>query len=285
MRASQPSLTALGAAGHRAAHQILERGSILSDPLALRILGADAEVQVQKARSDQSLRRLRIFIAARSRVAEDATTAALRQGVTQAVLLGAGLDTFPYRTAGPAGLRMFEVDHPATQAWKCQRLQAAGIDAPAHLVFVPVDFERETLAVALATAGFDCRRPATFSWLGVVPYLRRESVWSTLRFIGGLPGGAQVIFDYANPPASVPAAARAAHTRLAARVAAAGERFRSYFDTDSLEAQLRACGFAEIEDLGPAAIAARFLGRPSGARGERGGHILRAATVAGMFSA
>jgi methyltransferase (TIGR00027 family) len=269
----------MGAAGHRAAHQVLERGFVFADPMALRILGADAEAAVHEARNDPSRRALRLFIAIRTRFAEDALAATVARGVRQLVVLGAGLDTYAYRGALRDKLRIFEVDHPATQAWKLERLAAAAIPLPGTLTFAPVDFERESLADGLTAAGFDPAQQTFFTWLGVVPYLAPRAIVATLRFVAGIPGGAHVVFDYANPPASMSANARAAHNALAARVAAVGEGFHSYLETDSLRARLTSLGFGEIEDLGPAQMAARFLPGLTGAATGRGGHVLRASTV------
>jgi len=281
MQQGQPSRTALGAAGHRAAHQVLERGAIFTDPLAMRILGADAEAAVREAENDPSKRRLRLFVAVRSRFAEDSLAVAVTHGVRQLVVLGAGLDTCAYRTTFGASLRIFEVDHPATQIWKRQRLAEAAIPVPDALAFAPVDFERATLADGLTAAGFDPGQPTFFTWLGVVPYLTEQAVFSTLGFIASLPGGAHVVFDYGNPRASSPdqdeyAAAREA---LAARVASVGEPFRSHFETDALHARLMALGFRNIEDLGPALIRERYFAKRGGSSPDRGGHVIRAATV------
>src|SRR5271157_5753507 len=183
MQPEEPSRTALGAAAHRAVHQVLERGRIFADPLAVRILGADAETAVRDAENNPSRRMLRLFIAVRTRFAEDALTEAVAHGVRQLVVLGAGLDTYAYRGALRDRLRVFEVDHPATQAWKRQRLAAAAIPLPATLRFAPVDFERETLADGLAAPGFDPAQQTFFTWLGVVPYLTGEAVWSPLGFV------------------------------------------------------------------------------------------------------
>jgi methyltransferase (TIGR00027 family) len=279
MQSGQGSRTAIGAAGHRAAHQVLERGSIFGDPLAVRILGADAAAAIESAQADPSSRRLRLFIAIRSRFAEDAIAAAVMHGVRQLVVLGAGLDTFAYRSPWTDGLRIFEVDHAATQAWKRERLAAAAIPLPHALTFVPVDFERESLAGALANAGLDPALPAFFTWLGVVPYLTERAIYATLEFIAGLPGGAQVVFDYANPPESVCGPARAEHEALAARVAAAGESFKSFLVTDLLRDRLMTLGFRQIEDLGPAQIAARFFPDRVSSAADQGGHIVRASTI------
>jgi methyltransferase (TIGR00027 family) len=279
MHPREPSRTALGAAGHRAAHQVLEQGQIFSDPLALRILGPDADAAVRRAEENPARRGLRLFIAVRTRFAEDALAVAVACGLPQLVVLGAGLDTFAYRAPWPS-LRIFEVDHPATQSWKRRRLDEAAIPVPETLTFAPVDFERESLADGLAGAGFDPARRTFFTWLGVVPYLTEDAVFSTLAFIAGLPGGAEVVFDYGNPPppASEPDAYGGAREALAARVARIGEAFKSDFDTAALHARLAALGFHEIEDLGPASIRDRYFPTRPGPVPDRGGHIVRAAT-------
>jgi len=281
MQPGQPSRTALGAASHRAVHQVLEHGSIFSDPLAVRILGADAEAAVREAQNNPSRRFLRLFIAVRTRFAEDALAAAVARGVRQLVVLGAGLDTYAYRNAFGEHLHVFEVDHPATQAWKRQRLTEVAIPIPPTLTFAPVDFEKETLANGLAAVGLDPAQQTFFSWLGVVPYLTEQAVYSTLDFIAHLPGGAHVVFDYSNPPDSAAGHREYAAARevLAARVASVGEAFRSDFETHELHAKLTTLGFREIEDLGPASIRQRYFANRGGTLSDRGGHILRATTV------
>ncbi len=284
MRSGLASRTALGAATHRAVHQVLERGYIFADPLAVRILGADAEALVRDAENDPSRRRLRLFIAVRTRFAEDALTAAVARGVRQLVVLGAGLDTYAYRTALGERLRVFEVDHPATQAWKRHKLAEAAIPVPRMLTFAPIDLERETLADGLAAAGFDTTQQTFFTWLGVVPYLTEQAVFATLGFIASLPGTAHVVFDYRNPPASgqdrnTKYAYDAGREALAVRVASVGEPFRSQFEADTLHAKLTALGFREVEDLGPALIRERYFANRGDSSRDRGGHIVRATTV------
>jgi methyltransferase (TIGR00027 family) len=279
MQAKQPSRTALGAAIHRAAHQVLERGRIFTDPLALRILGVDADTLTREDRQHPTRRRFRIFIAVRTRFAEDALAAAVERGVRQLVILGAGLDTYAYRGACRDRLRIFEVDHPATQAWKRQRLADAAIPLPPCLTFAPIDFERETLAKGLEDAGFNPAEQTFFTWLGVVPYLTEEAVWSTLTFIANLPNGAHVVFDYSDPPASLPAEGRASHERSAARVAKVGEAWLSYFAADELRNRLLDIGFADVEDLGPRQIAVRYFPLRVPFLPDKGGHILRATTI------
>ena len=279
MQLGKPSRTAWAAAAHRAAHQVLEQGRIFTDPLALRILGEDAETVVRKAAERPSGRRMRIFVAVRTRFAEDALAAAVERGVRQLVVLGAGLDTYAYRSTLRDRLRIFEVDHPATQAWKRQRLADAAIPIPSSLTFAPIDFEYQTLAEGLATAGFDSAQQTFFTWLGVVPYLTEEAVWSTLGFIASLPHGAHVVFDYSDPPASLSAEARIQHQRRAKHVAELGEAWLNYFEADELRAKLMALGFSEVEDLGPPQMAARYFPNRVSALPSKGGHILRATTI------
>jgi methyltransferase (TIGR00027 family) len=274
MEPGKPSRTALAAATHRAAHQVFEHGRIFTDPLAVQILGAEAEmIEDHPAR-----RRMRIFIAVRTRFAEDALAAAVERGVGQLVVLGAGLDTFAYRSPLRSRLRIFEVDHPATQAWKRQRLEEAGILAPDSLTFAPVDFERETLLDGLLNAGLDAAQETFFTWLGVVPYLSEKAVWSTLALIGSLRGGAHIVFDYADPPETLSPEARAFHDQRAERVQAMGEAWVTYFKSDKLHAGLSTLGFSQIEDLGPRQIASRYFPDRASTAPEKGGHIIRATT-------
>ncbi|NVN85120.1 MAG: class I SAM-dependent methyltransferase [Rhodopseudomonas sp.] len=286
MQLGQPSKTALGAAGLRAAHQTLDRGVIFSDPLALRILGSDADALLRNLENDPARKKLRWFIAVRSRVAEDALAQAAGDGAAQLVVLGAGLDTYAYRTTPAATLRIFEVDHPETQAWKRQRLAEAAIPVPDHVRYVPVDFERDTLADCLTASGFDRTKRTFFTWLGVVPYLTESAILATLGYIAALPGGADVVFDYVNPPETmVDPARRAAHDALAQRVAAIGETIKGYFDTDDLCAKLSGLGFRDVRDLDPAGIAARFFSDRSISMRGKGAHIMHASTVAQVRTA
>jgi methyltransferase (TIGR00027 family) len=279
MREGEFSRTALGAAGHRAAHQVLDGARIFADPLAGPVMGDELEAALVDGR-DPERRRLRLFIALRSRIAEDIALRALEGAVRQVVVLGAGLDTFGYRVAPIEGLKVFEIDHPATQSEKRRRLAAAGVAIPSHLLYAPVDFERESLGEALESAGFEPGRGAVFLWLGVTPYLTPEATLATLGFVASLPGGAQIVFDYVNPLRSIQGEARAMHEQLEARVAAIGERLIGHFETLDLHAKLRELGFDEIEDFGPRAIRQRLAPGSPPAPSEEGGHILRARRAA-----
>lgn len=263
MKENAPSSTAQRVAMRRAAHQFLDEPKVFEDPLALAVLGSEAADRVHATtRGADTLvsKRMRAFMAARSRFAEDELAAGIRRGATQYVVLGAGLDTYAYRNPHPHGrLRVFEVDHPATQSWKQARLAEAGIEIPASLVFVPLDFEKETLAAALESAGFDKSQVTFFSWLGVTPYLTAEATMATLGFIGSMPPGSGVVFDYAVERSSLNPAEQMALDALASRVAKAGEPFQLYLQPQALAGMLRASGFHELEDLGPQEIDTRYF--------------------------
>jgi methyltransferase (TIGR00027 family) len=282
MHRSRASRTAYRVALRRAAHQLLDDPPVFKDPLVLSIVGSAATSSSPSAiprEQDVASRSLRTFMAVRSRYAEDQLDSAVSQGVRQYVVLGAGLDTFAYRSPfSGSGLRVFEVDHPATQAWKRALLAAARIAIPPELAFAPVDFETQNLRDGLHTVGFDFAQPAFFSWLGVTPYLNREAFSATLDFIGAMPPTTGVVFDYAVARPSLNVLEQRALDALANRVAAAGEPFRLFFDPDDLARELHAKGFQAVEDLDTPAINSRyFTGRADGLQIHGGfAHLLTA---------
>jgi methyltransferase (TIGR00027 family) len=268
----------------RAAHQLLDNPRVLEDPIALPILGEETQTRLRlgereaRGRAQSSFR---AFMVVRSRFAEDELAAAIARGASQYVILGAGLDTFAYRNPySEVQLRVFEVDHPATQAWKRKRLAAGGIEIPRSLAYAPVDFEKQALADGLAAVGFDPERVTFSSWLGVTPYLTQPAMDSTLKFIAECAKGSGVVFDYVCSRRHMGFWGWLAFERLARRVARAGEPFRLLFDPKNLIAQMRVMGFSEFEDLGGAELNARyFAGRTDHLRVlGRVGRILSART-------
>jgi methyltransferase (TIGR00027 family) len=276
----QPSRTALAAAALRAAHQVIDGGRIFKDPLAATILGAGEDAILANPRLGKRAAGLRLFIALRSAIAEKAMAEGVDQrGVTQAVILGAGLDTFAYRNPFEARLKVYEVDHPATQAWKRRRLAEAGIAIPQSMAFVPVDFERDTLMESLITAGFDPAQRTFFVWLGVVYYLTRDAIMTTLGAIAQNPGGGEVAFDYSDPKDKLSFLWRLSHAARAKRVADAGEPFISHFDAKDLHAELRRLGFTEIDDRNPRDLFGPMSRTPRWLLPKRGAHMLVARTA------
>ncbi|RWA75572.1 SAM-dependent methyltransferase [Mesorhizobium sp.] len=274
MEDATPSRTALRVARLRAMHQFSPQAGLFRDPYAITILGDGAPTAADLGQEDEHSRRMRLFVAARARLAEDWLAAAVRRGVRQVVVLGAGLDTFSLRNPH-ADLAVFEVDHPATQAWKRRLIADAGLSEPRGAKFVPVNFERQLLSEELSSAGFKPTEPGFFMWLGVLPYLTREAIFGTLSYIAGIPGS-EVVFDYSEPAENRDAARQATLAFDAARVAVVGEPWISFFDPVALRKSLNDLGFGDIEDLESGDIAARFASAPSTGRSNSGGHILRA---------
>lgn len=264
MNKYQPSRTAQLVAIRRAAHQLLDRPKVFDDPLALSIIGQESALALQtgqyQSEDPQLSLHLRAFYVARSRYAEDELALAVGRGVRQYVILGAGLDTFAYRNPYPErALRVFEVDHPATQAWKRARLEEAGISLPVDLTFAPVDFEGQKLADGLQDAGYDPRLSAFFSWLGVTPYLTTEAVMTMLRFIASTPIGSGVIFDYTILASLLPTDQLFIFDALVKRVDWVREPWQTFFDPAELVENLLAMGFGHVEDIGPAEINAKYF--------------------------
>ena len=265
----RPSRTAMRVALRRAAHQLLDSPKVLDDPIAVAIVGAEAASELAAPPAGwrgKIAHAVRAFMVARSRFAEDELARAVARGATQYVILGAGLDTFAYRNPRPdACLRVYEVDHPATQAWKRRKLQAASIPIPSSVTYAPIDFEGQTLDEGLALVGFDPRPPTFFSWLGVTMYLSEDAIASTLEFIASTPRGGGLVLDYAVPRSSLGWKGRIAHDAIARRVASAGEPFRTFFGPEELRDRLAGAGFGAIRDLGPEELNARyFSGRADG---------------------
>lgn len=259
MAEGRPSATAQGAALLRAAHQILDEPLVFPDPLALKVIGSVGEQALwANLQRYQAMRGLRAHIALRSRYAEDQLAHAVQSGVKQYVILGAGLDTFAYRNPH-SRLRVFEVDHPATQRWKKQRLEQAQLAAPDLLTFAPVDFENQTLAEGLQAAGFMNDEPAFFSLLGVAVYLTKAALMDTLGFVASLSAGSEIVFSYSVSSALLSTGQQAARAVSEKQVAAIGEPWISYYDPPALAADVAELGFGEVLDFGPAEANDRYF--------------------------
>jgi methyltransferase (TIGR00027 family) len=265
IRTGRPSATALSVAVLRAAHQLLDEPLLLDDPLALLIIGQQAATQLREdpyAYNDPIRRFLRAALVVRSTFAEEELDRAVAAGVRQYVVLGAGLDTFAYRNPHSAqGFKVFEVDHPSTQAWKRGMLANAGIGLPDNLTFAPVDFEAGTLADGLVAAGFRLEQPACISWLGVTMYLSDEAIFDTLRFVAGLPRGSSICFDFiADATAANPL--RLAVTHMLSQAAAAkGEPWIADFVPAALRERVLALGFAEVDTFDADQLNRQYLYR------------------------
>jgi len=282
MKEDQPSATAQRVAMRRAAHQLLDDPKVFEDPVALLIIGKESASALQadphQFEATPLSSYLRAFVAARSRYAEDQLAVGVRRGVSQYVILGAGLDTFAYRNPYPEGvLRVFEVDYPSTQTWKRARLEEVGITLPGNLTFAPVDFETQTLEEGLRSVGYNPSKCTFFSWLGVTEYLATEVVMATLRFVASATVGSGVVFDYMISPSLLTSAQRSGFDVLSQRVASANEPWKAFFVPELLTRDLRAMGSRSVENSGPEEINARyFKNRKDGLRVGSLSHIINA---------
>jgi methyltransferase (TIGR00027 family) len=277
MKLNEPSRTALMIARQRAAHQVLDHGSILYDPFAMKILHEDEKDVLQFANGHPLASIGRLLTAARSRIAEDALSRAVESGIRQIVILGAGLDTFALRNPhGARQIRIYEVDHPATQAWKRERLAEAQIALPPWLIFVPVDFEQDDVGDKLVAAGFQQNSPAFFTWLGVVPYLTQDAIGRTLDYMSSIQNS-EVVFDYMEPPQAFSEEMRELVTKRTEQLEKMDERWASRFEPAGIAAILRSHGFSDIEDINFQEIKSRFGPSVQGlAPGHAGVHVIHA---------
>lgn len=283
LQAREPSRTAQGAALHRAAHQLLDRPLVFDDPIALRILGAERvkRLALNLAQHETpSSRAMRAFLVTRSRYAEDELARVYQQGARQYIILGAGLDTFPYRNPHGRHLRVFEVDHPATQEWKRARLSEQRIALPRSLTFVPVDFEKQSLGNRLRQAGFRRNAPVFISWLGVTMYLTRDAVMQTLRFVAeSCARGSEIVFDFSVPDEALGMMERLAREKRAQRVAGIGEPWISHFDPALLVKELTAMGYSRVNHFGADEANERYFANRADGFGFRGSARIMTALV------
>lgn len=244
----------------RALHQLLECPVIFNDPIALSILG-DAKTDILNkvdSYKDPLSTAMRVAIAVRSRFAEDEREQALQTGAQQYVILGAGLDTYAYRSTHQ-NERVFEVDLPSTQAMKIACLQQQSINPVCSVAYVACDFEVGALEKSLLAAGFDKNQKTFFSWLGVVPYLDSVAIEQTLEFIRSCAYGSALVFDYMVDPKNLSEIEKMTITILSAQLAAGGEPLKSFFDPQVLAEKLSGLGFSQVGDITPDYLNERYL--------------------------
>src|SRR5438132_12647987 len=249
------------AASQRAAHLILDNPKIFEDPLALRIIGAEAESKLRLNLAEfqnPPERNLRALMMVRNRYAEDELVRSIQRGVRQYVILGAGLDTFAYRNCFPL-LRVFEVDHPATQACKRRRLEEAAIPIPASVTFVSVDFERQMMSDALRKSGFKSDELTFISWLGVVRYLNRNAFISVLTsIVSSMRAGSAVVFDFSLSPSPLQRLRQLARRTIENRTFKNNDFRPTCFNPASITRDLKRIGFADVQVFGPTEMNVRY---------------------------
>ncbi len=188
---------------------------------------------------------LRAHVVLRSRFAEDRLAAAVLRGITQYVILGAGFDTFAVRQPPWAQtLKIFEVDHPGTQALKRAYLVRAGLSMPQNAALASIDFEHDSLLDGLLKYHVSLTEPTFFSWLGVTVYLKEDAIDAVLGSVAKFPAGSEIVLTFAQPPGDSP-------SPLSQHTSSMGEPWVSYFEPDAIEAKLRRAGFSKVVFLSP----------------------------------
>jgi methyltransferase (TIGR00027 family) len=250
MKNSQSSLTSLGAASLRVAHQLLDgEPKVLRDAVILKMLDPSILDRIREYAPyyrEPGPMVLRAHVVLRSRYAEDRLAQAYARGIRQYLLLGAGLDTFAWRQPdGMEELTIFEADHPATQTQKRQWLAQAGLAVPDNCRFIPVNFETDPLQDVLQTGGLDLTKPVFISWLGVTVYLSMEAIDTVFRWVVGLPASSEIVFTFSQkgmPEILRPSAAWAAE---------ADEPWKTFIRPEDLGWKLCKMGYSSLSVLQP----------------------------------
>jgi methyltransferase (TIGR00027 family) len=275
--AAVASASALEVAILKAAHQVCDVPVVHEDPLALRVVGPKIARQLA-ADSGLAARRpaARAAIVARTKADEDLLALAFERGVRQRVVLGAGLDTFAARSPYGDDLRTWEVDLPATQAWKQEVFAAANIEVPSTVTSVGLDLRTEPVASALSIAGFDLARPAHVSMLGIVVFLPGPTILKLLGVVASMASGSTLALDYGAHEAILTPEQRAVRHTTARTSAMAGEPFEAFLDPADLRRDVRRLGFSSVVDRDWQAMNEEFFaGRGDGLAVAPGGrHLL-----------
>ena len=256
-----PSRTAMFAAVSRGLFRMEATPPwVLDDALALVLVGPvwqDLHDQLDPLFPGQVARESRAAVCARSRYAEDRLAAG---AFTQYVILGAGLDSFAWRRPDLLrSVRVFEVDHPASQAWKLERVGDLGLPLSDSQVFVPVDFEAGPLRDALRAAGLDWGQPALFSWTGVAPYLTAQAIESTLRTAAGAAPGSEVVFSYRAEESVLDGVGREFIRIYAPLAASVGEPLQPGWPVIEIERLISRCGLKVVDHPARADLEQRYF--------------------------
>jgi len=281
MHQAKPSRTGELTAIMRAIHQTAdEEPKILADSIAPRLVdttGGD-DGWLTSILYHPFAKQWRAGFLIRNRYAEDCLAEGVERSLQQYAILGAGLDTFAFRQPPWArSLRIYEIDYPATQRWKCDRLAAAGIAIPPNLTFVPIDFERTSLLGALRVANFDFGSKTFCSWLGVTQYLTPDAIRGTLEFVLSLPRSTEIVFSFVLPLEMLPKVEGEARAMAAHKSAQVGEPYLTTFRAEDLKAQLFEMGFSNVIHLMPEEAHERYLkNRRDGLKARLGEQLIRA---------
>ena len=281
MEQHKTSMTAVVSAFARAYHARQDNPKIFNDSLAYDLIGKSQYSQVAQnmlngysffsageelnlQTDDEKLQwvvqtQLAPTPLARARYCEDMLQNAIKLGCKQYVILGAGMDTYAFRSSEASDyLSIFEMDHPATQTYKRQRLEEIGWDIPQNLHLLPIDFTQQNISAVLTKGKFNPLKRSFFSWLGVTYYLDKESIIKTLSDIASItPKGSSILFDFPNDQLFTTPVKRV--QSMVGMAQASGEPMKSCFTYHELESLLESCGFLIYEHLPTEEIQSRYF--------------------------
>lgn len=278
-----PDSSAVRVALWRALHVEVDRSPrVIADTIGLALAAPDDNWRDRPDMDPQGTAGFRAGIVARARFVDDFVTEQVALGVTQYLILGAGLDTFAQRRPEIASrIRIFEIDQPETQAWKRERLIDLGFGIPDWLRLVPVDFEAgdDWWDRLTDDAGFDANLPTVVACTGVTMYLTRDAVAATLRRLATLAHGSTLAMTFLLPAELTEGAERQQHRDVQKNARASGTPFLSFFTRREMLTMARDAGFASVAHVSAADLAQRyFAGRTDGLRPSSGESFLIATT-------
>jgi methyltransferase (TIGR00027 family) len=258
MLPGQPSRTLLRSAIRRAQHQLLDHPRIIEDPVAVRFVSDVPELSQSDGTSEPTL--YRYLFAMRARFAEDRLAAAVSRGCRCYVMIGSGLETYPWRQPEQArNIQIIAADHPDSLVWTQDWLRERSILLPSNMIQVPVDLENESLEDRLASIGFNENNATFFSALGVLPYLGAGAIERLLRFVSSLRAGSEIVFTFNPPETDLAGPDLRAAIHAVGRTGALGEPWRYRPIPRELIDSLQGNGFSDVFHLTPTMAHERYL--------------------------
>lgn len=281
MDQNQISLTALFSAYLRAFHSIHEQQKIFDDTLAYKIIPSERRCLIEqgiqqliagnstipvKNVPESMIKLMRalpgpVHVLSRAAFAEEKLNYCVKNGVTQYVILGAGMDTFAFRYAHDKyDLKIFELDHPKTQELKIKQIKYLGWEFPQQLSFIPIDFEKESLRKLLDDKAFDPSQKTFYSWLGVTMYLAKDSIIKMLRSIADMQSAdSTIVFDFMDDVAFSASNVAARVKTMIDWAKRAGEPMLTGFSDSSLEEAINKSGWTLEKQMDPSEIESMYI--------------------------
>jgi methyltransferase (TIGR00027 family) len=270
MKYGQRNSTADATAAMRAMHLLYHQPVVFNDSYALQLTSPALRRVCQnrffrwllrRKFISESLRPVTAQVVSRAKYAEEKLEQAVLKGISQYVIISAGFDTFCLRRPDfSTGLQVYEIDHPATQQIKQERLVEILDSSPEGVEFLAVDLEKRTIADALSDSSFKKDERAFFSWLGTVPYLSEDAVFNVLRDLASFAAqGSEIVFDYSIPPYMWALEERQALVRILRIIGRRGEPVKSFFEPNAFRDEVSRLGYHIFENTSPAELNKKYF--------------------------